>query len=895
MKQKIMLFSALLIMFLLAGTASAIDMENTDLVSIDTGLCVDSIAYSDEGSFMMGDTVDITVTFSEPVNYAAFTVCDYYPDPTVILMTPTDDSGTVWCGTYLVPDGVNDAVDVMVYGAILDGNFAPSAFLSGLTPEMIPADFVIDEVEAIDYYAFVIDNEAPKFTIIEPDVAVNNNCVCFNIKAVDKLSETIAYAIFINDVQKKSGVVNCDGYVTYGPELADGYYQWRIELIDEAGNICIPEVDFDLYVDTDCPSAVIISPDNGCVISEYPDPYDELDLRGVIGSPSYDPLYPYPFMTFSFTAEDDFSDDCGLELYYQVYINGEPVEEMSGTMFSDELVTIEIDDPYFFADGAYIWCVEVADRAGNYFTSDPQQFYVNCEGLEVCLNFPNDEFVSSCPEFNFSVSGGAGLPFDYELLIDGEVVEGGTCVVGVDEVNYYSVNSEVDEGIGLLWTVCITDCAGNVYQPEPFSFSVDCTAPAAVANLCVVDALSEITWEYTYDEPGLYVSWDNNIEDDLCYDENDPYSTPYVVLISEFEPTCIEEMQLAEPFTPLTSEYDENGVCILDTDVFIGGYGGESLVYGQDYWVAVIALDWAGNYDECFAVCGPVQTYEDINIMLDEGWNLKSVPKTLAPFNADPESAFGECSTVLYWDGCGWVFPDCIEPCKGYWVYSPEACITNVKFKPMSLDCTVPEVPPCLDLACGWQMIGHTSTAPVHWSKTLGSLQGLLGLEYKFSNLITYSCNEGWGGTISLGVMDMGLLGSGEAAPYPVECLQSQGFMIPGQGYWVFMKEPGTYASIESVNVYVDPADPNDAIDPADPNYAIDPADPNDAVDPADPNAFDPASGNETNGNETNGNETNGNETNGNETNGNETNGTNLNETINDIINGTLINGTLPV
>ena len=35
--------------------------------------------------------------------------------------------------------------------------------------------------------------------------------------------------------------------------------------------------------------------------------------------------------------------------------------------------------------------------------------------------------------------------------------------------------------------------------------------------------------------------------------------------------------------------------------------------------------------------------------------------------------------------------------------------------------------------------------------------------------------------------------------PAPVKALQSKGYMIPGQGYWVFMKDDGTYASIESV------------------------------------------------------------------------------------------------
>lgn len=115
---------------------------------------------------MAGDVVEITVTFNEPVGYADLTFNDY-PVPTVILME--SDSGaisdTVWCGTYLVLDGINDAVDVTVCGRTLLG----------------------EEVTATDAYAFVVDNEAPRFKIIEPDVAVNTDCVLFNFNAFDKL------------------------------------------------------------------------------------------------------------------------------------------------------------------------------------------------------------------------------------------------------------------------------------------------------------------------------------------------------------------------------------------------------------------------------------------------------------------------------------------------------------------------------------------------------------------------------------------------------------------------------------------------------------------------------------------------------------------------------------
>ena len=44
----------------------------------------------------------------------------------------------------------------------------------------------------------------------------------------------------------------------------------------------------------------------------------------------------------------------------------------------------------------------------------------------------------------------------------------------------------------------------------------------------------------------LYVCWDKNTEEDLC-DGADAHGTPYAVFISDFEPSGIEEMELAMP------------------------------------------------------------------------------------------------------------------------------------------------------------------------------------------------------------------------------------------------------------------------------------------------------------------------------------------------------------
>ncbi|KKH46931.1 hypothetical protein [Methanosarcina sp. 1.H.A.2.2] len=738
-------------MFLLAGTASAIeDIEDTDAVSTLVTVPSVSIAYNDTGPFKMGDVVKITATFSEPVIYAQVKVDNSVLAP-VNMTNMTYIGNTDWSYSYNVPGGIDNSVDVTIYGFILG-----------------------DYVEAIDPDAFVVDNEAPRIKIFEPSSTVyNTKDVVFDFGAFDKLDNIIDYAIYINGTQKKTGTINSNGYAKYETELDDGYYPWEITLEDDAGNKGTSGVNgTDLYVDTKAPSATLISPADLAVVS-----------------------INNSLFAFNFTSQDDLSAKYNLPLSYQLYIDGESVGVIgSGNMLSGEYAEI----PYVNqTDGAHNWSVYIEDMAGNSVTSEVRKFYVNFGGLDVSLISPNGGFVPANPEFNFSVSGGAGLPFDYELLINGTKVKNGTFIVGEDPINYYSVTATVEDATEIPWTVRITDCAGTVYEPIPLSFSVDTEAPAAVANLGVFDALSNTTWYYTYDEPGLYVGWDKNTEEDL-YDGLDAYyGVPYVVFISASEPSNISEMELA---VPVTTIYDAGNYMYM----YIGEYGGEPLVYGKDYWVAVIALDRAGNYNENVSVFGPAQTYEDLTLTLDAGWNLKSVPKNLATFNAGVDSVFGESSTVIYWNGNSWEFPTIIEPCKGYWVYTPEADMRNVKFKPMSIDSTTPDVPPSLDLAPGWQMIGHTSTVPVHWAETLGSLQGLLGVEYKFSNIITYSQNEGWGGTISLGILDLAK-GADPQYAYPVEALQSEGLMVPGQGYWIFMKEDGTYASIESVAIYNEP------------------------------------------------------------------------------------------
>ena len=118
--------------------------------------------------------------------------------------------------------------------------------------------------------------------------------------------------------------------------------------------------------------------------------------------------------------------------------------------------------------------------------------------------------------------------------------------------------------------------------------STNTASSASVANLRVADAHGDTQWSFIDDYPALYVSWDANTEENLA-------APLYDVFISDFKPNSLGEMEKIKSTSDISS--------------YIEIYGGKPLEYGKDYWVAVAAPDNAGNYADCFAICGPVQTY----------------------------------------------------------------------------------------------------------------------------------------------------------------------------------------------------------------------------------------------------------------------------------------------
>lgn len=159
-------------------------------------------------------------------------------------------------------------------------------------------------------------------------------------------------------------------------------------------------------------------------------------------------------------------------------------------------------------------------------------------------------------------------------------------------------------------------------------------------------------------------------------------------------------------------------------------------------------------------------------ITLREDWNLVSVPKTLAEANDSPGAVFTLTAGEITWHyNAGnetWVYPDKIEPCKGYWVYKEEQKEVRLSYKNM----TGPEMPPSVNLYVGWDMIGHTSVESMLVNQSLVTIVGKYDIIFKY--------NGTWHSYIA-----------------GVSSAQDFANLTPAQGYWIRMKEDAILYAVD--------------------------------------------------------------------------------------------------
>jgi len=161
-------------------------------------------------------------------------------------------------------------------------------------------------------------------------------------------------------------------------------------------------------------------------------------------------------------------------------------------------------------------------------------------------------------------------------------------------------------------------------------------------------------------------------------------------------------------------------------------------------------------------------SYPAVSVSLSTGWNTLSTPaKLIGPANAVDELVPSGASMAYYYDG-GWQLITgtyVLEPCDA--VYIKMTSAETVLFQ---IDGGI-NWAPSKDLAAGWNMVGQTKL-----TGTETDLEAIGSVSSTYSQLVSPCMNSGaeWINTDPSG--------------------GTQGSLVLGEGYWIFMKSPGTLA-----------------------------------------------------------------------------------------------------
>lgn len=178
---------------------------------------------------------------------------------------------------------------------------------------------------------------------------------------------------------------------------------------------------------------------------------------------------------------------------------------------------------------------------------------------------------------------------------------------------------------------------------------------------------------------------------------------------------------------------------------------------------------------------GLVGSDEGMALTLHKGWNFVSVPRTLAPGNDTAEIFAGVDSaghSILTFDAATGLWKtlgknDKVRPLDGIWVYANHSTSTQFTFDPAK-----PETPPTKRLTEGWNAIGYSDTNPEPTRDALASVKDtwaiLIGFDAE-SQAYEHSAINGAVGSHT------------DTLP-----------MIPGKGYWLYVRADGTLAAIST-------------------------------------------------------------------------------------------------
>jgi len=285
----------------------------------------------------------------------------------------------------------------------------------------------------------------------------------------------------------------------------------------------------------------------------------------------------------------------------------------------------------------------------------------------------------------------------------------------------------------------LEDEAGNVAE-ETRIITIDTVAPTMDSAEAVTNTRIDVFFSEDLDEDTL-----NPIEFSLT-DGGDVHT---IIDVTELDGVVrlilgediVSEEDLEVTFTPIPSLAD---------------LAGNKVEVGEDGFVTVTVINEIPEYD--------------LVIMLNEGWNLFSVPKMLE--DNDLDVVLGELGqsegAIFTYDGNDWIQPTEIVPLEAYWIEVPEESVIYLKH----LVCTDGPncVPASRDLEEGWQLIGYTED-----EKELSPELALKSIQGRYSQLFGLEI-DGW---------KLHIFG-----------VEDDFVMKPTLGYWIFMTHPATLAAI---------------------------------------------------------------------------------------------------
>jgi len=270
------------------------------------------------------------------------------------------------------------------------------------------------------------------------------------------------YNLYIDDILVGNHLPNsATAFTPNAPQaLGDGSHTWRVEAVDQLGNLRNSHSAFDLHVDTQAPTPFApASPDNAAQLAT---------------------LTP----TLSWTP----STDAGAGLrHYQLFIDGE----------AHGAVTTETTFPLWPAvsEGTHTWHVQAEDLAGNTITTSTRSFTADTTAPAPFTMITPAEgriFNSLRPEFRWESGKDALTGFDrFEFFLDGQRI--GDSRSAEDTV--VTLDFDLTNG-NHYWKVIAYDAVGNTRISAHVNFGI-AAYPPVITSPSVAAGTEDMPFSYT--------------------------------------------------------------------------------------------------------------------------------------------------------------------------------------------------------------------------------------------------------------------------------------------------------------------------------------------------------------------------------------------------------------